>query len=87
MPRPAQRSRSFRKLRKKMPSGRYKMHYVKKKPGMARCAVCRKPLHGVARGRENALKKLTKSEKRPTRPYAGNLCSSCMRSAIREKVQ
>jgi large subunit ribosomal protein L34e len=85
MPRPAQRSRSFQKKRVNTPGGRATVHYLKKKPGIARCAVCRRPLHGVPSELPARMKKLKKTEKRPDRPYGGSLCSKCTRETIRSK--
>ena len=87
MPRPALRSTSLRRTRKKTPGGASVIHYEKKKVGKHVCSSCKKPLYGVPRGRKNEIKKLPKTKKRPTRPYGGNLCSKCMRSLIkRERV-
>jgi len=81
------RSRSLKRTQKKVPGGRTVTHYKKKKPGKARCARCGKPLQGVPRKNPAELKKLSKTEKRPERPYGGNLCSECMRKVFREKVR
>lgn len=61
------------------------MKKVKKK-SRAKCARCKKPLAGVP-SRQKELRKLPKTKKRPTRPYGGYLCSSCMRELIKEKVR
>lgn len=53
MPRPGLRTGRFRRIIRKMPGGALIIHYKKKRPGRARCAVCGKPLHGT----------------RPSRPY------------------
>ena len=85
MPRPSQRSRSFTKKRVSTPGGRVTARFVKKKPSYAKCARCRKPLHGVPRGLPSEIAKLPKTKKRPERPYGGYLCSSCTRKSIKEK--
>jgi large subunit ribosomal protein L34e len=85
MPRPAQRSRSFKKKRVNTPGGTATVHYVKKGPGGAVCGACGKPLHGVARGLPAKVRKLPKSRRRPERPYGGSLCSSCTRSAVKSR--
>jgi large subunit ribosomal protein L34e len=86
MPRPALRSRSLRRMRKRTPGGRLVLHYAKKEPGKHVCASCRRPLHGVPRGRKTRISRIPKTKKRPERPYGGNLCSSCMRKAIKERM-
>jgi len=85
MPTPAQRSRSFRKKKVNTPSGKAMIHYLKKKPGPARCAVCKLPLHGVPSDLPARIRKLSKTKKRPSRPYGGNLCPACTRQAIKSK--
>lgn len=80
------RSRSLSRVIKRTPGGRTVIHYRKKKPSPAKCAICKKPLKGVPRVISSKLKRIPKSEKRPNRPYGGNLCSSCMREKIKEKL-
>jgi large subunit ribosomal protein L34e len=85
MPRPALRSTSWRKIKKKLPGGRFIIHYLKRKPSISVCAVCKKPLHGVPRDIPSKIRRLSKTCRRPERPYGGNLCSRCMREKIKEK--
>jgi len=85
MPRPALRSRSLKRIPKKIPGGASVVHYARKEPSKPICASCKKPLHGVPRGRKAKIKKLPKTKKRPSRPYGGNLCSKCLRSRIKEE--
>ncbi|MEM2115484.1 MAG: 50S ribosomal protein L34e [Candidatus Woesearchaeota archaeon] len=72
------KSRSLRKVSKRTPGGRTTTHFEKKKPKVARCAICKKPLSGIPRN----VKKLSKSEKTVERKYGGNLCSKCSRRKI-----
>ncbi len=81
------RSRSIKRSQMKVPGGRTVTHYKKGKASIARCAKCGRSLKGVPRKRPSELKKLPKSQRRPSRPYGGNLCSSCMREVFREKVR
>ncbi len=85
MVRPALRTRLLRKVKKTTPGGKRVIHYEKRRPNPAVCAICKKPLKGVPRLRPSELKKLPKTKKRPERPYGGYLCSSCMKSQIKEK--
>lgn len=87
MVRPALRSRSFKRKKVKTPGGELRIHYRKEKPSPALCANCRKPLHGVPRQRAIAFGSLSRSQKRPERPYGGNLCSACMREKIKSKIR
>ncbi len=85
MPAPRQRSRSLRKVFVKTPGGITRVHYRKRKPSKAKCAICGKPLHGVPRERPYKIRNMAKTQKRPERPYGGVLCSSCMRKKIIEE--
>lgn len=87
MTKPMYKSRSWKRKKVRTPDNKLVTHYRKKKPSIARCARCKKPLHGVPRARVIEIKKLAKTKKKPERPFGGNLCSSCMREVIREKVR
>ncbi len=87
MPRPAQRTDSFRKIRTRTPGGKTVIHYEKRKPGIARCAICGKPLRGVPRLRVPVLRRLSKTKKRPERPYGGYICHECLANLLRMKIR
>ncbi|GAB6147600.1 50S ribosomal protein L34e [Stetteria hydrogenophila] len=87
MVRPALRSRSLRRVYRRTPGGVTVVHFEKRKPGPARCARCGRPLNGVPRLRPSALRKLSKTAKRPERPYGGVLCAACLAELIRESVR
>lgn len=80
-----QKSRTYRRKHVRTPSGTV-LHYIKRKPKIAHCAICKKPLHGIPRGRPYQIKKITKTRRRPERPYP-NLCSKCMREKIKEELR
>ena len=63
------------------------VHFKKKKHGTPKCAACGAELHGVPRKTPKEIKKLGKSKRVPTRPYAGYLCSKCMRKQMKESVR
>tara|TARA_Y100000310_G_C19954625_1_gene478416 strand:- start:167 stop:436 length:270 start_codon:yes stop_codon:yes gene_type:complete len=87
MPQPRKKSRSLRKIYVKTPGGRTTVHYKHRKPKVAHCSKCRAVLKGVARERPYKMKKIGKSKKRPSRPYAGVLCTKCMRSLFIKKAR
>ena len=74
--------RSGKREIRKTPKKRYKYIEVKKKHNKARCALCGAILHGVARGSPTEVRKLSKTERRPSRPYAGQLCTRCLTRKI-----
>jgi len=85
MPRNSRRSRTLRRVHVKTSKGS-KLTYAKRKPSKAHCAVCKQELHGVASLRPYKMSKLSKTEKRPDRPFAGMLCSKCMRLKIKSTI-
>ena len=86
MPRGMHKSRTFRRVSLRTPGGRNVMHYAKRKPGKAKCAVCKTELKGIKADIPSKIKKLSKSQKTVARPYS-NLCSACMRRLIKEKIR
>ena len=87
MPAPSKRSRSFRKVYRKVPGGKTVIHYKRKKPKKARCGKCKAILKGVPRERPYRMRTMAKTKKRPERPYGGVLCSKCMREVFKEKAR
>lgn len=79
MPKPGQRSRTLRRVSRRTPGSRTKLHYKKRKPSKAKCSKCGKLLPGVPRERPYKMSRMPKTKKRPERPYGGMLCSACMR--------
>lgn len=86
MPRGSRKSRTLRRIHVKTSKGS-KLVYAKRKPQKAHCSVCKQVLHGVASERPFKMSKLSKTEKRPDRPFAGQLCSKCMRLKIKSTIK
>jgi len=78
------RSRTFRRVKIRIPSGKVKTHYRKRKPAKAQCGSCGAILKGVARTNS---RNISKSAKRPSRPFGGHLCSKCSRGTIVSKFR
>ncbi|MGC9011400.1 MULTISPECIES: 50S ribosomal protein L34e [Thermogladius] len=87
MPRPMYRTRSWRRVVVRTPGGELRVHYEKRRPSPAHCAICGRPLNGVPRLRPSQLRKLAKTEKRPERIYGGVICPSCLAKLIRRSVR
>lgn len=81
------RTRKWRRLKIRIPSGNVVIHYEKRKPSRARCAICGSELHGVPALRPYQLSKLAKTEKRPERPYGGVICHRCLVLALKESTR
>ncbi|MBW2970885.1 50S ribosomal protein L34e [Candidatus Woesearchaeota archaeon] len=82
MPQGSRRSRSLRRVVKKTPGGKRVMHYSRRKPAKPKCAECGALLAGIPRVRRAGLSKLSKTERRPSRPYGGVLCTKCTRKKM-----
>jgi len=72
---------------KKRVASRTVLRFKKSKSGFAECARCGRRLHGVSRGRVGEIRKLSKTEKRPERPYGGYYCSKCSREIFKDRVR
>ena len=87
MPAPRLRSRSIRRVFTKVPGGRTRLHYKKRKPKGAKCSNCGDLLKGTPRAFPLRMGNIPRTKKRPERPYGGVLCSRCMRIKILEKIR
>jgi large subunit ribosomal protein L34e len=87
MPRPMYRSRGWRRVKRVTPRGDVTVHYEKKRPSRARCAICGRELNGVPALRSFKLSKLAKTMKRPERMYGGVICPRCLARGLRESVR
>ncbi|MBL7055182.1 50S ribosomal protein L34e [Candidatus Woesearchaeota archaeon] len=87
MPAPNKRSRTFRRVYRKVPGGKTVLHYKKRKPSKAKCGKCKAILKGVPRERPYKMRTMAKTKKRPERPYGGALCSKCTREVFKEKAR
>ena len=85
MPSGNKKSRTLRRVFKKTPGARNVLHYVKRKPAQHKCALCGKELIGIPRLRPRRMQNISKTQRRPERPYGGFLCSSCARRKIIEE--
>jgi len=87
MPRPKQRTSTFRKVFTKTPGGKTVTRYKRRKPASAKCAKCKRVLPGVPRNIPSKVRKLPKTARRPERPYGGTLCTRCSREEIKESIR
>ena len=74
------RSRTFSRVHVRTPGSKTVLHLKKRAPPQGHCASCKAILHGAPRARPFEMSKLSKTERRPERPFGGELCSKCMRS-------
>lgn len=59
----------------------------RKKPRIAKCAICKKPLHGIPRKTPSKIRKISKTKKRPERAYGGYLCNNCLKELLKENIR
>ena len=86
MPFPRQRSTSQKKKTHRTPSGRVSTLYSQGKGSKHSCAICHTLLSAVM-VRSKALKRATKTQRRPERKFGGVLCASCVETLIKEKTR
>lgn len=77
----------MRKIKTRTPSGKVVINERNEKPSVAVCAMCRQPLHGMKKRNQSQLRKLSKTEKRPSRLYGGYLCANCTKELVRTKAR
>jgi large subunit ribosomal protein L34e len=87
MPKPNKRSRTFRRIYIKTPSKRNIISYRRKKPKLAHCSNCNKPLQGVPRALPFKMRNMPKSQKRPERIFGGTLCPKCAKRELIRRVR
>ncbi len=86
MVRPGLRSRSKKRIKRRVPSGVSRVYYVKRRNYEAVCAVCGKPLGGVPRD-YNIIRWGPRTAKRPERYFGGVVCSSCLAAMLKLSVR
>ncbi|MCE7742685.1 MAG: 50S ribosomal protein L34e [Candidatus Heimdallarchaeota archaeon] len=64
-----------------------KLVKIEKRTKKPHCSKCGAILHGVAFGRQNRVRKMSRSERLPSRVHAGYLCSRCLKGAIKAEVR
>jgi len=84
---PNKRSRTYARVKVKLPGGNTVTRYKLRKPNNHKCGSCGSVLHGIPRERPCNFAKLSKTQKRPERPYGGVLCSKCMRGKFKASAR
>ena len=82
MPAPKDRTTKKRKVFVRTPGGETVLHRRRFNTSKPVCAECGVVLKGVARGNPADVTKLSKTQRRPERPYGGVLCSKCTRKKL-----
>ena len=83
MPRPALRSRTTKRKLVRTPGGRLVVHVIDKKHDYPKCAVCKRPLHGIPKLTARLERR---GHRPPTRPFGGYLCPRCLRQGLKAAI-
>lgn len=87
MPQPRFRSRSKKRVQKKMPGGTTRLTYEDRKTKVHKCSSCGAKLKGIPRLSATKAKHTPKTKKRPERPFGGFLCASCARKRLKAEAR
>ncbi len=77
--------RSGKRKLVKTPGGKFYLTRIPDKPNYHHCATCGGKLHGMPRGTQIEIRRLHKSQRSPSRPYGGQICSPCLKRQLIEK--
>ena len=80
------RSKSRRKVYRKSPGTHSIVHLQKKNPKGFHCGKTGDYLNGIPRMRVGKFNRLSKSKKRPNRPYGGTYSHKVVRLAVEKAV-
>ena len=87
MPAGKDKSKTKRRVFVRTPGGETVVHRRRFNTSKPVCAECKVELKGVARGNPAQIAKLSKTQRRPERPYGGVLCSKCMRKKFIQEAR
>lgn len=87
MPQPHLRTRSKKRFKVTLPSGEGGTRYKKEVPSTILCSLCSQPLGGVPHATTAEIRKLNRSKRRVWRPYGGQICSNCLKKALRQAAR
>jgi len=75
---PNREERAKNKKFRRLPHGKSRVVFERGHPGKHHCALCGAVLHGVPHGRKpSEVRKMGKTERRPSALFAGMLCGKC----------
>ncbi|MHA1281846.1 MAG: 50S ribosomal protein L34e [Promethearchaeota archaeon] len=86
MPRPAYRSKAMARKKLRTPGNRNVIHYWRRKPKIAHCAKCKRPIPSIPRLRPSKMKKTLRTKRRANRMESGRYCAVCLRELIQEQI-
>ena len=69
-------------VKRKTPGSHVATHTRREKTSKHKCAICGSVLHGMVRGTNSEVRKAKRSQRRPERPFGGQLCTKCSRKVL-----
>ncbi|MBN1792327.1 50S ribosomal protein L34e [Candidatus Woesearchaeota archaeon] len=81
------KSRTLKRVHKRMPGGSTKLTFQKRKPKSAKCSKCGIELKGIPRLNTAKAKNTAKSKKTVARAYGGVLCANCLRMKLKAQAR
>ncbi|MFX0104001.1 MAG: 50S ribosomal protein L34e [Candidatus Hodarchaeota archaeon] len=86
IPRPGLRSKAQARKKLSTPGNQNVIHYWRRKPKRANCAICKKPLQSIPRLRPSKMTKTPKTSRRANRMESGRYCAKCVQILIKDAV-
>ena len=80
------RSRSYRRIKLRLPGSGHTTQYRRRKPSHAHCPITGQKLHGVPRIRDVKRRHLGITQKRPNRPFGGKISHQALAEAIEDRI-
>jgi large subunit ribosomal protein L34e len=87
MPKPSERTRTKKRVSKTLPGGNRRTHYKKEITAQRLCHSCGKPLAGTSQTFSSRASRLNKSKKTVWRPYGGQICHNCLKTALKHTAR
>jgi len=84
MPQPHLRTRSKKRLKVTLPSGRNRIRYKMEIVATPSCSICGQPLAGRPHLTPVEIRKFNRSRRRIWRPYGGQLCHNCLKKTLKQ---
>lgn len=87
MPKPSQRTRSKKRVRKALPGGGKAIHYKPEVGSSHHCYLCGRKIGGLPNSSSLETRKLNRSKRRVSRLYGGQLCSTCLKNLLKQAAR
>jgi len=87
MPRPSERTRSRVRVTKPLPGGKTGTQFKGEIGALSRCSRCGQQLAGISSSNPLKSRKSDLSRKKVWRIYGGQLCHSCLKTALRQSAR